>query len=55
MSIYLSVYISGVFCLCLFFCFIQGLGFDREVCVNALRRTNNNVEAAADRLFSGAN
>lgn len=32
---------------------LLGLGFDREVCVNALRATNNNVEAAADRLFSG--
>lgn len=33
---------------------LMGLGFDRELCVNALRNTNNNVEAAADRLLSGA-
>lgn len=31
---------------------LMGLGFDRSACVSALRSTGNDVEAAADRLFS---
>jgi hypothetical protein len=31
----------------------QNLGFDRQQAVNALRATNNNVDAAANHLFSG--
>jgi len=32
---------------------IVSLGFDRQQAINALRMTNNNVEAAANNLFSG--